>query len=142
MAPPTPPSAPPSSDQPRPRPRPLSPHLQVYRLPIPALMSISHRITGVALVAGSLLLVAWLFAAATGPDAFAWIGGLLSSIVGQIILFLWSLALFYHLFNGIRHLWWDAGRGLELAEAYHSGWLTLAAALILTVAMWLIALLV
>jgi len=122
------------------RPRPLSPHLQIYRLPLPALMSISHRISGLALVAGSLLVIVWLFAAAAGPESFAAIHAVIASPPGQILLFAWSLALFYHLFNGIRHLTWDIGIGLELAEAYRSGWLTLAAAAVMTVVVWLIAL--
>ncbi len=119
--------------------RPLSPHLQIYRLPLLALLSISHRITGSALVVGTLVLTWWLVAAATGPEAFAQASAVLGSIPGQILLFGWTAALFYHLVNGLRHVWWDIGRGLELHQAYMSGWLTLAAAALLTVLVWLIA---
>lgn len=121
--------------------RPLSPHLQVYRLPLPAIMSITHRITGAALSVGTLVLVWWLLSAATGPQAFAVASGFLGSVIGQLLLFGWSLAVFYHLANGVRHLFWDAGWGLTLPEAYASGWVTLGVALVLTAAVWLIALL-
>ncbi|MGF1527732.1 MAG: succinate dehydrogenase, cytochrome b556 subunit [Candidatus Competibacterales bacterium] len=116
--------------------RPLSPHLQIYRLPLLALLSISHRATGVALAVGTLLLTYWLAAAAAGPEAFATAQGLLGSWLGRIVLFLWTLALFYHLGNGIRHLVWDAGYGFQLATAQRSGWLVVAAAPILTVLAW------
>lgn len=122
------------------KPRPLSPHLQVYRLPLLAILSISHRITGAALVGGTVLLVVWLVAAAMGPEAYAALEGLLVSPLGIVLLLGWAFALFYHTANGIRHLWWDAGQGLELGPAYASGWIVLAAAAVLTIATALIAL--
>ena len=118
------------------RSRPLSPHLQVYRLPLPALMSISHRATGVLLAAGSLVLVYWLAAAASGPDAFADAQALLGSLPGRALLLLLTFSLFYHLGNGIRHLFWDAGLGFELRTAHASGVAVIVAAVVLTLAAW------
>ena len=119
--------------------RPLSPHLQVYRPQLTSVLSILHRITGVALAVGTLLLVWWLAAAASGADAFGTAQGLIGSVIGRLLLFGWTFALFYHLANGIRHLFWDAGYGYELTAAYRSGWLVVAAAAGLTVIVWLIA---
>lgn len=118
------------------RDRPLSPHLQVYRPQLTSVLSILHRITGVALAVGTLLLVYWLAAAATGPEAFATAQGLLGSIVGRLLLLGWTYALFYHLCNGIRHLYWDAGLGFELPTVYRSGWAVVVVSLILTVGSW------
>ena len=118
------------------RSRPLSPHLQVYRLPLSALMSISHRATGVLLAAGSLVLVYWLAAVAGGPDAFAEAQALLGSLPGRALLLLLTFSLFYHLGNGIRHLFWDAGAGFELRTAHASGVAVIVAAVVLTLAAW------
>ncbi len=118
--------------------RPLSPHLQVYRFQWTMALSISHRITGVGLAFGTLLLVYWLAAAASGPEAFATAQILIGSFFGRLLLFGWTFALFYHLSNGIRHLFWDAGLGLELDMAYRSGLLVVAAAVVLTFASWIL----
>ncbi|MEQ8862750.1 MAG: succinate dehydrogenase, cytochrome b556 subunit [Thalassobaculum sp.] len=119
--------------------RPLSPHLQVYKPQLTSVLSISHRITGVALAVGTLLLAWWLIAAAAGPDAFAVVQGFLGSWLGYLILFGFSYALMYHLCNGIRHLFWDAGYGFELETVYKSGWATVIASAALTVIAWAIA---
>jgi len=116
--------------------RPLSPHLQVYRLPMLAMLSIIHRITGVALAVGTLLLTWWLVAAASGPDAFATAQGFIGSFIGRLLLFGWTLALFYHLCNGIRHLFWDAGHGFTIATAQRSGAIVLIAATVLSLICW------
>ena len=118
--------------------RPLSPHLQVYRFQWTMALSILHRITGVALAVGTLLLVWWLVAAASGPEAFATVQGFISSILGRLLLFGWTLALFYHLCNGIRHLFWDAGYGFELDVAYRSGLAVLGASVALTLISWIL----
>jgi succinate dehydrogenase / fumarate reductase cytochrome b subunit len=120
--------------------RPLSPHLQVYRWQWTMALSILHRITGVALGVGSLLLVYWLAAAATGPEAYARAQGFVGSWFGLLLLFGFSVALFYHLSNGIRHLFWDAGRGFELKTAYASGLAVLVATVVLTGFAWVIGL--
>lgn len=116
--------------------RPLSPHLQVYRLPLPAVMSITHRMTGVILASGTVLLTAWLVALAYGPQSFALAMMVVGNPLGQLVLFGYSAALFYHMCNGIRHLNWDRGQGLEIEQVYRSGKITIAVALILTAALW------
>ncbi len=116
--------------------RPLSPHLQVYRLPLPAVMSITHRMTGVILASGTILLTAWLVALAYGPQSFAFAMMVVGHPLGQLVLFGYSAALFYHMCNGIRHLNWDRGQGLEIEQVYRSGKITIAVALILTAALW------
>ncbi len=118
--------------------RPLSPHLQIYRLPMLALMSITHRATGVFLALGTLLLAYWLGAAAYGPEEFARAQALVGSWLGVLLLMGWSAALFYHLCNGIRHLLWDIGWGFELPQAYRSGRVVLAVAAVLTLASWIV----
>jgi succinate dehydrogenase / fumarate reductase, cytochrome b subunit len=118
--------------------RPLSPHLQVYRLPLIAITSILHRITGAALVVGMVLLAWWLIAAAAGPDAFATAQAFIGSWFGRLLLFAWSWALFYHLANGIRHLVWDAGYGFELKSAYASGYAVFAVSAALTIVAWIV----
>jgi succinate dehydrogenase / fumarate reductase cytochrome b subunit len=117
--------------------RPLSPHLQIYRWQLTSVMSILHRLTGIALSIGALLLVYWLIAASAGPVAFATAQGIIGSIVGRILLFGWTVALFYHLCNGIRHLFWDAGLGFELRSAYASGWAVIIATVALSVLAWI-----
>ena len=116
--------------------RPLSPHLQIYRPQITSVLSIAHRAAGVALAAGLPLFVWWLVAGAAGPAAYETVREFTGSAVGRLLLFLWSFALFYHLCNGIRHLFWDAGRGFDLPTARATGWLAVAAAAALTVAAW------
>ncbi|HWB50965.1 MAG TPA: succinate dehydrogenase, cytochrome b556 subunit [Stellaceae bacterium] len=117
-------------------PRPLSPHLQVYRWQLTSVLSILHRATGVALAIGAILFVSWLGAAADGPDSYATMQAFLGSWIGLVLLFGWSVALFYHLCNGIRHVMWDTGRGLDLKSVYASGWTMLAATAVLTLIAW------
>ncbi len=125
-----------------PHPRPLSPHLQIYKPTLHMMMSISHRITGLALVVGTVLVLYWLGAAARGPVSYAKATGVLTSWIGMLLIFGWSVALFYHLCNGVRHLMWDTGRGFEIAEIKKSGVVVLAATAGLTVIAWIIGLLV
>lgn len=117
--------------------RPTSPHLQIYRLPLTALMSISHRITGVILSAGLILVAAWLVAAAMGPESYAFVQGITSSVWGMVFLFLWSLVLYYHLCTGLRHLFWDTGLFFEKKSALKSGLVVLGAAAFLAAGTWL-----
>jgi succinate dehydrogenase / fumarate reductase cytochrome b subunit len=116
--------------------RPLSPHLQIYRPQLTSVMSIVHRLTGIALAVGTLVLAWWLIALADGPRAFGAVQGFLGSWIGRLLLFCWSFALFYHLCNGIRHLFWDAGLGFELKTAYASGYAAAGAAGVLTLIAW------
>ena len=117
--------------------RPLSPHLQIYKPQLTSMLSILHRITGVALAIGTLLLVWWLIAAAAGPDAYAGAQGFIGSFIGRLLLLGWTFALFYHLANGIRHLAWDAGWGFELKTAYATGWAVVIVAIVLTLVSWI-----
>ena len=119
--------------------RPLSPHIQVYKMPFTAILSITHRITGIALAVGTVVLAYWLASAAYGPAAFGHAQALLGSFLGKLVLFGWTAALFYHLCNGIRHLFWDVGHGYEIAQANKSGRIVVATAAVLTVLAWIIA---
>jgi len=119
--------------------RPLSPFMfpMWYRFQITSALSILHRLTGIGLAVGSILLAWWLVAVAAGGQLFAATHAFIASPIGIILLFLWSVAFFYHLCNGIRHLVWDAGYGFELRQAYRSGYAVLAATVLLTVLAWL-----
>ena len=119
--------------------RPLSPHLQVYRPQITSVLSITHRATGIALAAGTLLLVYWLTALAAGPEAYADASALLGSWLGRTVLLGFTLALFFHLANGIRHLFWDAGKGFEIQEVTRSGRAVVVIAIVATVLVWALA---
>lgn len=117
--------------------RPLSPHLQIYRLPLLAIMSITHRITGVGMVVGLFLLAWWLGSAAAGAEAFESAQDLIGSPLGYLLLFGWTVALFFHLGHGIRHLLWETGWGFELPQAYLSAKVSLAATAVLTLIAWI-----
>jgi succinate dehydrogenase / fumarate reductase cytochrome b subunit len=120
--------------------RPLSPHLSIYRPQINMVMSIVHRITGGALYFGTLLLAAWLVAAAMGEREFAFVNAIFAHPIGLLILFGYTWALLHHMFGGIRHLIWDTGRGLDLRSVDILSWLSLIASLAATVAVWLVGL--
>lgn len=113
--------------------RPVSPHLQVYKPQITSVLSITHRITGVVLCFGAVLLTYWLMAATYGPDVFATAQAILGSWIGRLVLLGVVFSLWYHLANGIRHLAWDAGWGFELTQLRASGLTVVAVAVILTV---------
>ena len=117
--------------------RPLSPHLQIYKPQLTSVLSITHRATGVALAGGAVLAVYWLYALASGAQAFADAQALFGSWFGKLVLMGMMFALFYHLLNGIRHLFWDAGQALELKAAYQTGWAVVILSLILTIGSWL-----
>lgn len=119
--------------------RPLSPHLQIYKPQWTWIPSILYRASGIALSVGSLLLVYWLIALASGPDAFATAQAVFGSILGQILLFGFTLALMYHLLGGIRHLLWDAGLGFEIKTAELGAKLVVVGSIVLTVLVWIIA---
>lgn len=119
--------------------RPLSPHLSVYRPQWTSVLSICHRITGVGMTLGAGLVVWWLLAAATGEDYFEFVDGILTSWLGHLVLLGLTWALAFHFLNGIRHLWWDTGRGYDLDKVELSGKIVVAGSLILTVIVWLAA---
>jgi succinate dehydrogenase / fumarate reductase cytochrome b subunit len=124
--------------------RPLSPFMigPSYKPQMSSMTSIMHRLTGIALGAGTVLFTAWLVCAAMGDSAFSVIQAIFASWIGMLVLFGFTLALFYHFCNGIRHLAWDAGKGFELPDMHRNGWLVIAASIILTVVFWAIAFLV
>lgn len=120
--------------------RPLSPHLQIYRPQLSWVPSITHRFTGVALSVGTLLLVRWLVALASGPEAFETVQAFIGSWFGLLLLFGWTWSLFYHLANGIRHLVWDAGYGFELRSMELGAWIVIGSSVGLTLLFWIIGL--
>jgi succinate dehydrogenase / fumarate reductase cytochrome b subunit len=126
---------------PPPRTRPISPFLfpptGTYRWQITSTMSILHRVSGVALGFGALLLTWWLLALLGEPSDFAEVQDFLGSIFGRLLLLGWTWALFYHLLNGVRHLVWDTGHALELPSVYRGGWTVIILSVVLTVAAWL-----
>ena len=120
-------------------PRPLSPHLMHYKLPLTAWLSISHRASGVVNSLGIVLLVIVVAGAAGGPDGYGLAAALVDSWFGKLVLFGLTLTLYYHLCNGIRHLFWDVGRGLAVETAMKSAYVCLAAAAALAVVTWIVA---
>ncbi len=116
--------------------RPLSPHLQIYRWPITMTTSILHRMTGIGLYAGTILLVWWLVAAASGPGAFDIANGVLGSWFGLIVLFGYTWAMIHHLLGGIRHFIWDFGIGFDKPARDILAWANIVGSVVLTVAVW------
>ena len=116
--------------------RPLSPHLFIYRWPITMTLSILHRVTGVVLTVGLILYAAWLMAAAADAGPYLQLTGLLDSLLGRAVLVGFSAAFFFHLGNGIRHLFWDAGRGLEKSQANASAWFVVGWTIAATLLYW------
>jgi succinate dehydrogenase / fumarate reductase, cytochrome b subunit len=119
------------------RKRPLSPHLQIYRPEINMVMSVFHRLTGVALYFGALLLAWWLFAAATNAQYFGFVNGLFSTRFGMVVLVGFSWALIHHMLGGLRHLVWDTGSNLDITSVDVLSWATIIFSLLLTAALWL-----
>ena len=113
--------------------RPLSPHLQIYRPQLTSMTSIVTRITGNGLIVGSLLIVWWFLAAATGPEYFAFVDGILTSWFGDLVLFLSLWALWYHTLAGIRHLIWDSGSWLGLHRSYQMAYGIIGGSVVLTI---------
>lgn len=122
--------------------RPLSPFMigPYYRPQLTSMMSILHRATGVVLALGSLVVAAWLVAAAGSAETYAMFADCLASLPGRVALFAFSASLVYHFLNGIRHLFWDAGHGYELPKAYASGYAVLALSVLFTAILWYFAL--
>lgn len=125
------------SNSPATRARPLSPHLTIYKPPITMTMSILHRITGIALYFGTLLVAWWLIAAAVSQDYFDFVNSIFASWFGRLVLFGYTWALMHHLAGGVRHLVWDTGAGLEKHTATRIGWVTIIASVVLTLLVWI-----
>jgi succinate dehydrogenase / fumarate reductase cytochrome b subunit len=117
--------------------RPLSPHLQIYKWPLSMATSISHRASGIWLSIGSAALIFWLICAALGPADYAIAENFFRSGWGIALLMLWSWAFFYHLCNGVRHLFWDAGKGFELPTAFATGWAAYLLSGAMTIVTWI-----
>ena len=117
--------------------RPISPHLQVYKPQITSVLSIFHRITGVALTFGLILLVAWIFTLSLGEEYFEYFSLFIKSWFGLLILFGFTFALNYHFCNGIRHLTWDLGYGFEIKNVYITGYITIFCALLINILLWI-----
>ena len=119
--------------------RPLSPHIQIYKPQLTSVLSITHRATGVFLCLGAVVFAWWVVALSIGPEAFAAVRAALGSWLGRLLLFAWTFSFFFHLCNGVRHLFWDAGLGLELQSAYASGKAVIAGSIALTLLAWVLA---
>ena len=118
--------------------RPLSPHLQIYRPMLTMMMSIAHRISGAANAVGFLLLVWWLLAIASGPEAYAEVSSFFAGSPGRLLLFLFSWSLIHHMLGGIRHLIWDTGHGLDKVSIEIFAWATIIGSIALTVLVWVV----
>jgi succinate dehydrogenase / fumarate reductase, cytochrome b subunit len=117
--------------------RPTSPHWQIYRWQIGNSLSILHRITGALLALGLIALCYWWVALAGGEDSYAAAGNVFGNPLGLLALIGWTFAFWFHLLNGVRHLFWDAGRGFEKAQRHAGGWFAVAGALLLTLTVWI-----
>jgi succinate dehydrogenase / fumarate reductase cytochrome b subunit len=122
------------------RARPLSPHLQIYKPMLTMMMSIVHRITGMALYFGTLLLAAWLIATAMGKTQFDFVNGLFGHPIGKLVLLGYTWALAHHMLGGMRHLIWDTGRGFQIWQINALSWLTIICSVALTLAIWAVGL--
>jgi succinate dehydrogenase / fumarate reductase cytochrome b subunit len=122
-----------------PRERPMSPHLSVWRWHITMATSIAHRITGVGLYVGALIAAAWAVSLAAGPDAYAGFKAVMGSPIGLLVMFGLTICFFYHLANGVRHLVWDLGHGLDVKSANASAVFVFAFTAAATIAVWVIA---
>jgi succinate dehydrogenase / fumarate reductase cytochrome b subunit len=118
--------------------RPLSPHLSIYKPTLTMMMSIVHRATGAALYAGTLLLVWWLLAAASGPNAYAKVQWFMATFIGRLILFGYSWALIHHMFGGIRHFIWDTGHGFGATQRERLVWAGLIGSIAATIVLWIV----
>jgi succinate dehydrogenase / fumarate reductase, cytochrome b subunit len=122
-----------------PRARPLSPHMTIYRWPVSMATSITHRLTGIALSMGTLLLAWWLIAAASGLEAYHTFSQVAASWPGQVVLFGFTWSLAFHLLNGIRHLAWDMGYGFDVPTANRTGWMVIVLSVLLAVGAFALA---
>ena len=118
--------------------RPLSPHLSIHKKVLTALFSIFHRITGIGLSIGSILISIWFLLINLGPDYFVYFEIISKNILFKLILLIWTVGIFYHLYNGCRKLYWSFGIGMELTTVYRSGYIVLFLTFFSTLAVWLL----
>ena len=119
------------------RTRPLSPHLTIYRWPLTMILSILHRATGVSLSVGLIIFSVWLFAIAFGEQYFTFFVYIFSNWIGRFLLVVWTFAFFFFFFNGLRHLYWDTGRGFDRERVEISARIVVFCSLLLTSIFWL-----
>ena len=117
--------------------RPLSPHLSIHKKVLTSIFSITHRITGIGLSVGSLLISMWFLLLSLGPNYFSYFEMVSKNILFKFILVIWTIGIFYHLFNGCRKLYWSFGIGMDLITVYRSGYIVLVLTLISTALVWL-----
>ena len=117
--------------------RPLSPHLSIHKKVLTSIFSITHRITGIWLSVGSILISIWFLLLSLGPNYFSYFEMVSKNILFKLILFIWTIGIFYHLFNGCRKLYWSFGIGMDLITVYRSGYIVLVLTLISTALVWL-----
>jgi len=117
--------------------RPLSPHLTIHKKVLTSIFSIFHRFSGIALSIGSLLITIWILLLALGPEYFNYFQIIASTFIFKIMLFFWSLTIFYHLYNGVRYLFWTFGKAMDLGTVYVSGYIVIFASIISTILVWL-----
>lgn len=120
-------------------PRPLSPHISIYRKQITSVLSILHRITGVALYVGLALLIVFLCVVAYSPENYTMLHRLLASVLGRLFLFGWTFAFYFHFFNGVRHLFWDMGKGFDIPLVNKTGWIVLILSVLASLISWVVA---
>ena len=116
--------------------RPLSPHLSIHKKVLTAVFSIFHRFTGICLSLGGILLSVWIILIALGPSFYSKFQSLSSLIFFKIFLFLWTLTIFYHLYNGIRYLFWSYGKMMDLSTVYKSGYVVIILSILSTMLVW------
>ena len=117
--------------------RPLSPHLSIHKKVLTSIFSITHRITGIGLSAGSILISIWFLLLSLGPNYFSYFEVISKNVLFKFILVIWTIGIFYHLFNGCRKLYWSFGIGMDLITVYRSGYIVLVLTLISTAIVWL-----
>jgi len=117
--------------------RPLSPHLSIHKKILTAVFSIFHRLTGIGLSFGAILLSLWVFLIALGPNYYFIFQKMSSFLVFKLFLFFWTLAIFYHLFNGIRYLFWSYGKMMDISIVYKSGYFVIVLSILSTILVWL-----
>ncbi len=118
--------------------RPLSPHLSIHKKVLTALFSIFHRITGIGLSMGSILISIWFLLISLGPNYFVYFEIISKNIIFKFILLIWTIGIFYHLYNGCRKLYWSFGIGMDLTTVYRSGYIVLFLTLVSTIMVWIL----
>lgn len=118
--------------------RPLSPHLSIHKKVLTAVFSIFHRITGIGLSIGAILISVWFILISLGPEYFYYFKIISQNILFKFVLLIWSVGIFYHLFNGVRKLYWSFGIGMDLISVYRSGYIVIFLTILSTIVVWVL----